>query len=53
MMNPHSSATNCVYVTGFCRHGTPAFRIAFAMMTSLRAMATMTNLCGLEQDMSA
>ena len=39
--------SNCVYVTGFCRHGTPVFRIAFAMVTSLRAMATITSLCGL------
>jgi hypothetical protein len=42
-----STSSKCVYVTGFCRHETPVFRIAFAMATSLRETAKMMSLCGL------
>lgn len=44
LMGPHPS--KCVYETGILRHGSFVFGTALAVVTSLRAMATMTSLWG-------
>ncbi len=43
---PLLCASNCVHLSGWVCHGMPVLRMAFAIVTSLRAIATMTSLWG-------